>query len=189
MKRRIALVLAMLMLELLYGTSQMTIGGDDYAFAEMMNAAFGTKFSAVITEGSKDNEVLLLNGSCDVLIGNIGDTLTGQQSGSFTIGAVAAPERQELIPDVPTIAELTGEEIVSFSARGYATAPGTDPAILARLREATEAAITNPETIEQMNAMGCVTNFVTAEDDSYLNYMNDVRELYLDIFGIEMIPD
>lgn len=43
----------------------MNIGGDDYAFAEMMNAAFGTKFSAVITEGSKDNEVLLLNGSCD----------------------------------------------------------------------------------------------------------------------------
>ena len=29
------------------------------------------------------------------------------------------------------------------------------------------------------------TNFVTAEDDSYLNYMNDVRELYLTIFGIE----
>jgi hypothetical protein len=39
----------------------------------MMNAAFGTKFSAVITEGSKDNEVLLLNGCCDMLIGNIGE--------------------------------------------------------------------------------------------------------------------
>ncbi len=175
--------------ELLYGTSQMTIGGDDYAFAEMMNAAFGTKFSAVITEGSKDNEVLMLNGSCDILIGNIGDTLTGQQSGSFVIGAVAAAERQDLIPDVPTVAEVTGQEIVSFSARGYATAPGTDPAILAKLREATEAAILNPDTIEQMNAMGCVTEFVTAEDDSYLNYMNEVRELYLGIFGLEMVPD
>lgn len=95
----------------------------------------------------------------------------------------------DLIPDVPTVKELTGQEIVSFSARGYATAPGTDPAILEKLRQATEAAITNPDTIEQMNAMGCVTNFVTAEDDSYLNYMNDVRKLYLDIFGIEMIPD
>ena len=176
--------------ELLYGTSQMNIGGDDYAFAEMMNAAFGTKFSAVITEGSKDNEVLLLNGSCDLLIGNIGDTLVGDQGGTFKIGAVAAPERvTDLIPDVPTVKELTGQEIVSFSARGYATAPGTDPAILEKLRQATEAAITNPDTIEQMNAMGCVTNFVTAEDDSYLNYMNDVRKLYLDIFGIEMIPD
>ncbi|MCI8398016.1 MAG: tripartite tricarboxylate transporter substrate binding protein [Oscillibacter sp.] len=176
--------------ELLYGTSQMTIGGDDYAFAEMINAAFGTKLSAVITEGSKDNEVLLLNGSCDLLIGNIGDTLVGDQGGNFKIGAVGAPERvPDLIPDVPTIKELTGEEIVSFSARGYATAPGTDPAILEKLRQATEAAILNPDTIEQMNAMGCATVFVTAEDDSYFNYMQDIRKLYLDIFGIEMVPD
>jgi len=172
--------------ELLYGTSQMTIGGDDYAFAEMLNAEFGTRLSAVITEGSKDNEVLLLNGSCDLLVGNIGDTLVGDQSGTFKIGAVAAPERvPDLIPDVATVKELTGKEIVSFSARGYATVPGTDPEIVAILREATEAAIKNPDTIEQMNAMGCATNFVTAVDDSYAEYMNDVRELYLNIFGIE----
>ena len=43
--------------------------------------------------------------------------------------------------------------------------------------------------MEQMNAMGCATVFVTAEDDSYFNYMQDIRKLYLDIFGIEMVPD
>ncbi len=168
--------------ELLFGASNVGITGDDFTIAQTLNQTLGTKLTVVATEGAKDNETMMLNGSTDILIGNVGDVLTGMSNGTFVVGAVFAPERSALIPDVPTCEELGFGEIVGFSSRGYAFPGGTDPEILAKMRDAMEAAINNPETIEKMAAMGCETVCIKGED--YYKYLDDLRVSVLDTFGI-----
>ena len=171
--------------ELLYGASSVGLESDDDTIAQTINQKLGTQFTVVATEGSKDNETFLLNKSTDVLFGNISDTLTGMQAGNFTVGCVFAPERTDLMPDIPISSEAVGEEIIGFSSRGYAFPPGVDQQIIDKMAAALEAAITNPDTIAKLEEMGAVTNYIGGED--YVAYLEDLRTSVLETFGLERV--
>ena len=149
--------------ELLYGSSANGIMSDDGTIGERLNMEMGCQLFPVTTSGAKDNETFLLNKSADVLIGNISDVLTGMNAGTFKVVCVFAPERVELIPDVPTCIEMGGT-IVGSSDRGYALPKGVDPAIREKLYNALVEAINDPETIKQLEDIGAATNFVPQEE-------------------------
>lgn len=171
--------------ELLYGASSVGLESDDDTIAQTLNQKLGTKFTVVVTEGSKDNETFLLNKSTDVLFGNIGDTLTGMQSGNFTVGCVFAPERSNLMPDVATTQEQIGEEIIGFSSRGYAFPAGVEQEIVDKMIAALDEAINDPNTIAQMDSMGAATNFISGDD--YYTYLDNLRTSVLETFGLERV--
>lgn len=149
--------------ELLYGSSASGIMSDDGTIGERLNMEMGCQLFPVTTSGAKDNETFLLNKSADLLIGNISDVLTGMKAGTFKVVCVFAPERVELLPDVPTCIELGGT-IVGSSDRGYALPKGVDPAIREVLYKALVEAINDPETIKALEDIGAATNFVAQED-------------------------
>lgn len=169
--------------DMLVGASATGIMNDDSTIVERLNKTFGTKIDVVVTKGSKDNETFLLNGSTDMLVGNISDVLTGMKAGTFKVVAVFAPERVSLIPDVPTCRELTGEDIVGSSSRGYAFPHGVDAEIRAKFYAALVEAVKDPETIKALEGIGAVTNFVPQEE--YVKFMENDIAIAKGIFGIE----
>ena len=168
--------------ELLYGSSASGIMSDDGTIGERLNMEMGCKLFPVTTSGAKDNETFLLNKSADVLIGNISDVLTGMNAGTFKVVCVFAPERVDLIPDVPTCVELGGT-IIGSSDRGYALPKGVDPAIREILYNALVEAINDPETIQQLEDIGAATNFVPQEE--YAAFIEKNIETAKAAYGIE----
>ena len=80
----------------------------------------------------------------DVYVGNIGDTKVPTENGDLKPLAILAEERSAIMPDLPTVEELTGSLVTASSSRGIAVKAGTDPAIVEKLEEAfAEAAQTD----------------------------------------------
>ena len=164
---------------LLVGSSASGIMSDDGTVIEMLNRRAGTKIRLVTTKGAKDNETFLMNKSADLLVGNISDVLVGKKNGTFKVLCVFAPERCELIADVPTAREL-GFDLVGSSSRGYALPHGVDPKVRETLYKALVESVNAPETIKALEDIGAATNFVPQEkyNDFLQNNVDTAKALY-----------
>ncbi len=97
----------------------------------------------------------------------------------------------DLIPDVPTVKELTGHGDCQLAPPGdMRRHPATDPAILEKLRQENEAAHYQSDTIEQMNAMGCGNELCDGGRRQLSSTILMTSASCIWIFlGLEMIPD
>jgi tripartite-type tricarboxylate transporter receptor subunit TctC len=77
--------------------------------------------------------------------------------------AIAAAQRVELMPDVPTMAEA-GVPIEAAYWVGMAAPAATPPAVIARLEKALSAAVAAPETQKRLTEMGVVVTPLAARE-------------------------
>jgi len=166
----------------LTASSAVGIVSDDATIVEYFNMNEGTDFQIIQTGGAKDNETMFLAKDSDILVGNIGDVLTAYKNGTYKVIAVFAPERVDLIKDVPTAKEL-GYDFYMFSARGYALPKGVDPAIKEKLLDALKKAINDPQVKDKLAEMGAVTDY--KEGQEYYDFLIDNMELSKKIYGIQ----
>jgi tripartite-type tricarboxylate transporter receptor subunit TctC len=75
--------------------------------------------------------------------------------------AIAAPQRFELMPDTPTMAEA-GIPLEAAYWIGVAAPAATPPAVIARLEKALAAATASPETQKRLTEMGAVVTPLAA---------------------------
>ncbi len=75
--------------------------------------------------------------------------------------AIAAPQRFELMPDVPTMAEA-GVPLEAAYWVGMAAPAATPPAVIAKLEKALSAAVASPETQKRLTEMGAVVTPLSA---------------------------
>ncbi len=151
-------------------THELTVGAsgvdsDDNMLLERLKADHpDAKLTAV--QGTSSGNVLpmLLGKHIDLQMANVGDANTQVKNGELTALCVFAPERTDILPDVPTYKELGLGEIIGSSDRGYFMPAGVDPEILKILEDAFEKAINNPEHIAKMKEIGINVNYLNAED-------------------------
>lgn len=155
---------------------------DDATVTEYFNMNEGTDFQIIQTAGAKDSETMFISGNSDVLVANIGDILTAYNSGNYKVIAVFAPERVDLLKDVPTAKEA-GYDLYMFSARGYALPKGVDPAIREKLLEALKSAINDPEVKDKLAELGAVTDF--KEGQEYYEFLKSNVENSKQIYSIK----
>jgi tripartite-type tricarboxylate transporter receptor subunit TctC len=77
------------------------------------------------------------------------------KAGTLTPLAIAAPARFEMLPDVPTMAEV-GYQLEAAYWFGLAAPAGTPPAILAKLEKAMAEVLAMPDLRKRMTEMGAV---------------------------------
>lgn len=118
-----------------FATSSGPAGDDDIAIKKL-NKALGTKFTAVASKSSSEALTAVLGGHVDVYVGNVGDTKVPAENGDIIPLAVLAEERTAVMPDLPTVKELTGEAVVASSSRGIGMKAGADPEIVSKLVDA-----------------------------------------------------
>lgn len=158
------------------------ITSGDAAIAKMLEKEHGCKLSVIPVDGSSDSTTMLVAGETDIMFGNVGDVMEGEDNGYKPI-VVFAPERSPFLPDVPTAIETGMDEYVSFSARGYAYMPGVDPAIVDRMREALVNAFDDEEYQERMAAMGAQMELYTG--DEYKELLKSQLDVRLGLFDVE----
>lgn len=155
------------------------VGSDDHIFILKLNKKFGTKFVPVHNSGAADGKMAVLKGYIDVYLANIGEITNPHVKGELKALAVAAPERSEFLPDVPTLSEAGYPDVYSWSARGIAAKKGINPDVLSKLVTAFEKAINNPQHLKKMSKLGLKVKTLKGED--YYNFLKDEENKCLDV--------
>ena len=162
--------------------SATNILSDDVNCMQKLISEYGIKVVYVQTEGSKDSETMFISGNTDVMVANIGDTRVASENGEYKVLAVFAPERSNLLPDVPTCEELGFGAIYNASSRGYAFPQGVDQRIYDKMLAALETAINDPECVDALEEMGCQTVFISGQE--YMDFLEQETLNSLNAFGI-----
>lgn len=96
-------------------------------------------------------------------VGSIPDFIENHKAGKLQVVAVMGKERQAIMPEVPTFAELgiTGFEDVPYY--GIFAPAGTPKAMIDQLGAAVAKALTAPGVKEKLTAMGLSVGYMSAE--------------------------
>jgi tripartite-type tricarboxylate transporter receptor subunit TctC len=111
--------------------------------AMVYQSTFGVKWGIVPFDGGGDMTTALIGGHTDFGIRQGG--MYDLHPAKLRIVAVAADQRIAELPDVPTIKEATGKDIVYSAFRGFAIKKGTPPEIVKKLQETFNKAAQSPE--------------------------------------------
>jgi len=103
----------------------------------------------------------------------------GLSDGELCILAIAAEERNPDLPDVPTFREK-GYDLLNGADRGIAAPAGLEPDVLAKLVEASEKAVNDPEFQAFAKAQALPINFMPADTyKEYIDaYVEDLKALW-----------
>ena len=87
----------------------------------------------------------MLGGQVEVTSGGVEAMLPYVQKGSFKLLAVGAPTRQAIVPNVPTIVEAGGSDMLLSTSYSFHAKSGVPPEILARMNAALAKVLAQPE--------------------------------------------
>jgi tripartite-type tricarboxylate transporter receptor subunit TctC len=110
---------------------------------ELLSSMGQVTFNKIPYKGAGPAITDLLGGQVDVMIDNPSSSMPHVRSGKLKLLATTGLKRMSVLPDVPTVAEvLPGFEALNWFV--LAAPANTPPAILERLRAATNEAIKRP---------------------------------------------
>jgi tripartite-type tricarboxylate transporter receptor subunit TctC len=155
------------------------VASDDDIVIKKLNQALGTKFIPVNLNGAGETIPAVMGGHVDVLVANVGEVKAPAENGEIKPLAVFSEERTPVMPDVPTVKEITGVSIVGASARGLAAPAGVDPQVMQILIDAYSKAAKNPDFLAKMAEQGL--NVVSIAGNDYMANLKteegEVKEL------------
>jgi tripartite-type tricarboxylate transporter receptor subunit TctC len=134
--------------------------GHHLMFLDVMSKYDYFKVTEIFYPGAADQNRALLGGEIDVMFGNLNDVMRSLDE--MRVLALAAEQRNDFLPDVPTMRE-SGFDVVSDIRRGYAAPKNIRPAQLAFLREVFKKIATDPEYLEDMRVAGQPAEYMDGE--------------------------
>lgn len=118
------------------------------------------KLTHVFYKGAADQNAALLGGEIDIMFGNINDVM--RSIDEFRVLGVAAEERNDFLPDTPTLKEQ-GVNMVSDIRRCYAVPKGIPAENLATLRKILKQICEDPEYLADMRKSGQPAEYMDGE--------------------------
>ncbi len=158
--------------------SSTAVGSDDHmgiAFAQKFVDGFDVR--TIFSNGDSQKIQEILGGVSDVIAANVGYMTSFVDSGELKWLTVLNSERYELIPDVETFEEVTGEENVSFAGRCFLVANGLAEEKRAVYLQAIEKVLQNPDYIAQEQAMQNNLMFLVGDE---MNSLIDQTRRYVE---------
>jgi tripartite-type tricarboxylate transporter receptor subunit TctC len=110
-------------------THEVTVGcgspnSDDHIFVLKMNNMLNIKLLPVFSQGAADSFTSLMGGHVDAAMLNVGESVVPAKNGQIKSIAIASGSRVSQLPDVPTVKEALGVEVINDSSRGVLTKAG-----------------------------------------------------------------
>ena len=123
----------------------------------------GANFRWIVFKGEVDSVAQAVGGHVDACLQSATGMIPQIEAGKLRLIASASDDRWTEYPDVKTIREH-GFDAATRGPLGYAVPAGTDPAIRARLQNAIEASLADPELQQQFRNLGVVGKYRSGAD-------------------------
>jgi tripartite-type tricarboxylate transporter receptor subunit TctC len=122
----------------------------------------------------------LLGGEVKCSFTTVASVMTHVNAGKLKVLAVAAPQRVENLPDVPSFPELGFKDMRSGSWQGVYVPAGTPMPIVMKLHAAFTKVLKDPEVIKRFQAGG--SQAVTSKSpEEFAKFMREENEKWLKI--------
>ncbi|MBT9778061.1 tripartite tricarboxylate transporter substrate binding protein [Clostridium sp. MCC353] len=151
-------------------------GGHTHAVALMVQDAAGVEFNIIDAGGSSDRVAALLGNQIDLIATSYGMIKDYVESGDFKVLGVAADERSEVCPDVPTFKEQ-GIDVTAPKNYFLSWPKGIDPAIQKKFAAAVEKACSDPELQNEILETMCIETYYMGPEDLYA-YLEEMFNQY-----------
>lgn len=104
--------------------------------------------------GSAQSIPALIGNQVNMTVDTLGSLINQHRAGKLKIVAIAASKRSPLIPDIPTVNEVTGLKDFQAALWNIVSAPqGLSPDITNTLILATTKSLKNPELLDKLNSI------------------------------------
>ena len=140
------------------------IGAISHLTVEMLQVAAKIKLQVVPYRGAGASIADLIGGQVNAMSAEVPVLMAQIKDGKAKILAVAAQNRSDVLPNVPTFAELGYPDVVADNWSGLLAPPNTPPAIVARLNAAFNTVVRDPDVRRQLAEAGVSTIGGTPQD-------------------------
>jgi tripartite-type tricarboxylate transporter receptor subunit TctC len=117
------------------------VGAISQLAIELLQASAGIKFQLVPYRGASQAIFDLVSGQLDTMSADVPVLAPQIKGGKVKIIAVSSEQRSDVLPDVPTFAELGYPDVVADNWSGILAPANTSSAIVARLNQAFNAVL------------------------------------------------
>ncbi len=163
-------------------------GSIPHLAGEMFARQAKVRLMHVPFKGSSEAVTALAGNQVPLSFDNLAPVLGQVKAGRAVPIAIAAEERNPLLPDVPTLTEL-GHPVVAASWWGVMAPTGTPPAVLERLNTELSAVLADPEVKQYLAEQGMVAKGGTpAEFAEHITEETGRWQAVVDEAGIEVAP-
>jgi tripartite-type tricarboxylate transporter receptor subunit TctC len=129
-------------------------GTPAHFLVDMLNEAAGIKATHVPYRGAAGARQDILGGQILMFFDVVGGTIAHRQSGKVKVLATSGPARSPFLPDVPTFTELGFPKVQATGWFSYLAPARTPKAVLERLHDEFNKAVSSREVRSQLLAAG-----------------------------------
>ncbi|GGX29385.1 ABC transporter substrate-binding protein [Pigmentiphaga litoralis] len=157
-----------------FGTSG--IGSPNHFALEHMNAAFGTRLTAVPYKGAAQMMTDMLGGRVKAIFSSSSLAAGHLRAGTVRALAIGSPDPTPLYPDLPVIADHGAPGFNASGALGVFAPPGTPPAIVDQWNAAIGKALQDPVVAEKLAGEGIIVKRQSASQFG-ATYRQEARQI------------
>ncbi|MEB3098412.1 tripartite tricarboxylate transporter substrate binding protein [Achromobacter sp. D10] len=125
-------------------------GGSTHLGGEWLKKITGVPMEHVPYKGASPATNAVVSGELKVAVQDAMSVAPFIKSGQLRPIGVASAERSKLFPDLPTFAESGAAGLDVYTWLGFYAPAGTDPAIVAKLNQATSDIMNSPEMVQRL---------------------------------------
>jgi tripartite-type tricarboxylate transporter receptor subunit TctC len=140
------------------------IGAISHLAIEMLQHSAKIKLQAVPYRGAGPAIADLIGGQVNAMSAEVPVLMPQIKAGKAKVLAISAQSRSDVLPDVPTFAELGYPDVVADNWSGVLAPPKTPPAIVAKLNAAFNQVVNDPEVQRKLRDNAISTIGGTPED-------------------------
>ena len=140
------------------------VGAISHLAIEMLQIAAGIKLQYVPYRGAGQAVADFIGGQLNAMSAEVPVLMPQIKAGKAKILAVSAQNRSDVLPEVPTFAELGYPDVIADNWSGVLAPPKTPASIVARLNQAFNAVVRDPEVRRRFAENGVSTIGGTPED-------------------------
>lgn len=130
------------------------IGGSHHLSAELFKQSAGIDVISVAYKGGAPAATDLMAGNVDMMFEQMYAAAPSIASGKLRPLAMTGSKRLALYPEIPTFAEVGFPKVEVLNWQGIIVPKGTPPAIIAKLNEAVNRALKDPDMREKITSQG-----------------------------------